>query len=93
MSRQPGIGIIRQASDAKGAAGSSYFQRRAQPLPTRQPPPPPVPKSNSSTSGDKLATPEPPKPPEMQYGQNAIAVLTNHPNKAPTRIRRSELPA
>ncbi|KAJ2827353.1 hypothetical protein FBU31_003191, partial [Coemansia sp. 'formosensis'] len=91
MSRQPGISIIRQGSDAKGTAGSSYFQRRAQPLPTRQPPP--VPKSNSSASGDKLATPEPSKPPEMQYGQNAIAVLTNHPNKAPTRIRRSELPA
>ncbi|KAJ2891850.1 hypothetical protein IWW38_003450, partial [Coemansia aciculifera] len=29
----------------------------------------------------------------MQYGQNAIAVLTNHPNKAPTRIHRNELPA
>ncbi|KAJ2382593.1 hypothetical protein H4S02_005681, partial [Coemansia sp. RSA 2611] len=28
----------------------------------------------------------------MQYGQNAIAVLTNHPNKAPTRIHRNELP-
>ncbi|KAJ2747465.1 hypothetical protein GGI20_000454 [Coemansia sp. BCRC 34301] len=29
----------------------------------------------------------------MHYGQNAIAVLTNHPNKAPTRIHRNELPA
>ncbi|KAJ2003654.1 hypothetical protein GGI04_002890 [Coemansia thaxteri] len=28
----------------------------------------------------------------MSYGQNAIAVLTNHPNKAPTRIHRNELP-
>ncbi|KAJ2016692.1 hypothetical protein GGI14_003470 [Coemansia sp. S680] len=93
MSRQPGIGIIRQGSDGKGAGGSSYFQRRAQPLPTRQPVPPPPPRTSSSTS-DKLVSPDTVKPGiEMQYGQNAIAVLTNHPNKAPTRIHRNELPA
>ncbi|KAJ2029330.1 hypothetical protein IWW57_001766, partial [Coemansia sp. S610] len=98
MSRQPGIGIIRQGSDGKGAGGSSYFQRRSQPLPTRQPVapsvrPPPPPKTNSSTS-DNLVPPETTAKPaaEMQYGQNAIAVLTNHPNKAPTRIHRNELP-
>ncbi|KAJ2701096.1 hypothetical protein H4218_001658 [Coemansia sp. IMI 209128] len=55
--------------------------------------PPPPPKTNSSTS-DNLVPPETTARPaaEMQYGQNAIAVLTNHPNKAPTRIHRNELP-
>ncbi|KAJ2512844.1 hypothetical protein GGI11_004605, partial [Coemansia sp. RSA 2049] len=30
---------------------------------------------------------------QQQYGLNAIAVLTNQPNRAPARIHRSELPA
>ncbi|KAJ2439462.1 hypothetical protein GGF42_007942, partial [Coemansia sp. RSA 2424] len=98
MSRQPGIGIIRQGTDAKGAGGSSYFQRRSQPMPTRQQQPPHTPAAAAVAAppaSDKLSAADRGDRPnsEMQYGQNAIAVLTNHPNKAPTRIHRNELPA
>ncbi|KAJ1907338.1 hypothetical protein LPJ81_000820 [Coemansia sp. IMI 209127] len=32
MKRQSGLGLLRQGPDARGTGGSSYFQRRAQPL-------------------------------------------------------------
>ncbi|KAI9500209.1 Vps54-like protein-domain-containing protein, partial [Coemansia spiralis] len=47
----------------------------------------------SSVSRTESASPSKEKPNlNVQYGLNAIAVLTNQPNKAPARIHRSDLP-
>ncbi|KAJ1823069.1 hypothetical protein LPJ56_003028, partial [Coemansia sp. RSA 2599] len=119
MKRQSGFGIIRPGADARGAGGSSYFQRRAQPIHSenkqQQPqqqqqsqnhPPPSLEPSDRTAPANNTA----PKAPaniaalgsssskketfnERLSGLNAIAVLTNHPNRAPTRIHRNELPA
>ncbi|KAJ2776347.1 hypothetical protein H4R18_005712, partial [Coemansia javaensis] len=90
MKRQSGIGLIRHGADA----GSSYFQRRAQPMAGRSQQPQDAPATNSSSTTTTTAA----KPTDRQaaaerlVGLNAIAVLTNQPNKAPARIHRSELP-
>ncbi|KAJ2358301.1 hypothetical protein GGF43_000893 [Coemansia sp. RSA 2618] len=94
MKRQSGIGIIRPGADARGTGGSSYFQRRVQPMtggPQGQVP------ANASLESkpaapDSNAKPAELKAPAQLHGLNAIAVLTNHPNKAPARIHRSDLP-
>ncbi|KAJ1719997.1 hypothetical protein LPJ53_005311 [Coemansia erecta] len=115
MKRQSGFGIIRQGAEARGTGGSSYFQRRAQPMPGageqmqqhgQQPPTPtpltPRPPAESGSLAAGAADTEPPAEPaakqdkaagERLSGLNAIAVLTNHPNKLPSRIHRNELPA
>ncbi|KAJ2161839.1 hypothetical protein GGF46_001147 [Coemansia sp. RSA 552] len=96
MKRQSGIGIIRHGADARGVgSGSSYFQRRAQPAGGgQQSQRVSQPAAADSGSGDTAASDSPAKdkPSTALHGLNAIAVLTNHPNKAPTRIHRSELP-
>ncbi|KAJ1734533.1 hypothetical protein LPJ61_001019 [Coemansia biformis] len=96
MKRQSGIGIIRD-----GAGSSSYFQRRVQPMTGASQGAPTA--AVAATAVAATATADPPPgaaaakegTPERQqlHGLNAIAVLTNHPNKAPARIHRSELPA
>ncbi|KAI9469471.1 hypothetical protein LPJ78_000281 [Coemansia sp. RSA 989] len=94
MKRQSGIGIIRPGSDARSGSGASYFQRRVQPptgtLQSRKPPIPSA-ENKSASPEDKRALAET-KASAPLHGLNAIAVLTNHPNKAPARIHRSDLP-
>ncbi|KAJ2851528.1 hypothetical protein IWW36_001012 [Coemansia brasiliensis] len=94
MKRQSGIGIIRAGSDARSGSGSSYFQRRVQPvtgaLQSRKPVIPSA--ENKSASPEDKGAPEETKVSAPLHGLNAIAVLTNHPNKAPARIHRSDLP-
>ncbi|KAJ1995627.1 hypothetical protein GGI25_006263 [Coemansia spiralis] len=108
MKRQSGIGIIRQGGDVRNAGGSSYFQRRVQPSSAAAAQPGQQyirPRSSgdlamladtqapSSVSRTESASPSKEKPNlNVQYGLNAIAVLTNQPNKAPARIHRSDLP-
>ncbi|KAJ2393446.1 hypothetical protein H4S02_000199 [Coemansia sp. RSA 2611] len=87
MKRQSGTGIIRPGIDARGAGGSSYFQRRVQPAASQAPAKPPA----ETAPADSTPTEPKASPPRLQ-GLNAIAVLTNHPNKAPARIHRSDLP-
>ncbi|KAI7827797.1 Vps54-like protein-domain-containing protein [Kickxella alabastrina] len=100
MKRQTGIGIIRQGADG----GSSYFQRRVQPvsstaaaaaIPQPQQAGPQQPQQADPPS-DKTADAKSSGQSDQAarlHGLNAIAVLTNHPNKAPARIHRNELPA
>ncbi|KAI8325677.1 Vps54-domain-containing protein [Martensiomyces pterosporus] len=54
----------------------------------------PEPPAAGQAPGPSSSTPpaEPTKQSVLAAGLNAIAVLTNHPNKAPTRIHRNELP-
>ncbi|KAJ1881487.1 hypothetical protein LPJ66_011311, partial [Kickxella alabastrina] len=112
MKRQTGIGIIRQGADG----GSSYFQRRVQPvsstaaavaaasapvsapeseIPRLQQAGPQQPQQADLPSDETADTKSPGQSDQAArlHGLNAIAVLTNHPNKAPARIHRNELPA
>ncbi|KAJ2277536.1 hypothetical protein J3F81_000895 [Coemansia sp. RSA 371] len=93
MKRQSGIGIMRSGADTRSTGGSSYFQRRVQPMTGNQQGQAPVkaPLETKPTVQDGANSTEP-KPPTQLHGLNAIAVLTNHPNKAPARIHRSDLP-
>ncbi|KAJ2803049.1 hypothetical protein H4R20_003040 [Coemansia guatemalensis] len=50
------------------------------------------PVEDTSASASNNANTEKRTPERLLQGLNAIAVLTNHPNKAPARIHRSDLP-
>ncbi|KAJ2516543.1 hypothetical protein H4217_004526 [Coemansia sp. RSA 1939] len=52
-----------------------------------------VTKSDDPSSASPKDKHAPKQQQQQQYGLNAIAVLTNQPNRAPARIHRSELPA
>ncbi|KAJ2600006.1 hypothetical protein H4R99_003486 [Coemansia sp. RSA 1722] len=131
MKRQSGFAIIRPGADARGSGGSSYFQRRVQPMAGGQtsqqhPVTGTAPmhseqkeqqqqnhSAQASGSKEQAASANTTNAPAAGAGAgaadtkdtkqeafdarlsglNAIAVLTNHPNKAPARIHRSELPA
>ncbi|KAJ2609325.1 hypothetical protein H4S08_004098 [Coemansia sp. RSA 1365] len=50
------------------------------------------PSENTNVGGGNGTRVEKRPPERLLQGLNAIAVLTNHPNKAPTRIHRNDLP-